>query len=210
MYSVSSLQTRNLKCISHLQLIMTWNGTEPGASVKTMSGDCCGKWTWLVPSASKPLCSIFTFHTASWQLAREVIIIFSALCLHLRWKQWVASFVWKRGFPGVDGCVTHAPPGARGPCWRLHSTCSVELWACSCGAGGPGSLSWGFPPVLWPGLPWRWVSGCGKSLCNTWGWRGSMGDYSSQTQMKVHRDGKRYIFLIQMYVWSQNPDLSSL
>lgn len=37
-----------------------------------------------------------------------------------------------------------------------------------------------------------------------------MGDYSAQTQMKVHRDGKKYFFLIQMYVRSQNLDLFSL
>lgn len=63
MWSVSLLQIQNLKCLSHLQLIMTRNGRVPGTSARTMPGDCWRSghgWCRVcrVPASLYPWCHV--------------------------------------------------------------------------------------------------------------------------------------------------------
>lgn len=92
---------------------MTWNGRAPGTSARTMSTDCWSKWTLLVQGATKSLSSMSrsTWPPDSWH--ERSSIAFAALCLHLHWKRWEASFSWRRASSRAAGCVAHALPVGR-------------------------------------------------------------------------------------------------
>lgn len=133
MWSVSLLQIQNLKCLSHLQLIMTQNGRAPGTSARTMPGDCWRKWTLLVQNvqgASKSLSSMSrpTLPPDSWHRRSSVPLQhFVFICIESTEK---SHYFWGGHFHGRL-IVAHVLPVGPGSCF----------------------------PCLWPADPWLSAAG---------------------------------------------------
>lgn len=204
-------QTQNLKGLSHLWLIMTWNGRAPGTSARTTSSDCWGKWTSLVQVACRSLSSMSssTWRPDSWhERSSSPLRHFVFILVESSEKPRSFGGGHFRGWPaGSPMCRLWDEGLGFGTCGQRFRGC-LQRGGAGTGAtqhlglervGAEGPLSLGLLPSVADVVGVGASTNMGIALHHVW-MEGLGGDSSTQTQWKVHRNRKRYVFLMQMYV----------